>query len=277
MITRIRSDTNFLARYLTKSSSAHLNQLAHPHRQAAATESVLRNPTGSGSFRGSVYFNPSKSKDDLEPLGDVEHDPLFLLINCVFQTSNDPSLSERSFQCDVWSTVCAQIVEEGKADSDEFCLAILDVFAGIDSWPMKPQLETFLTELMQSGTFVLEPSANQVVDFTKPTETSESSGAAKIRGFFENALRTLTQLLTRGLAEDAIPKTVLDLIHATLIKINDPVKRTKAQKFFIRWYCTSYISNALIYPEVRDVLYYCFPIRILTRSEYWYHDGVSCW
>ncbi|MCJ1437608.1 hypothetical protein MMC27_006995 [Xylographa pallens] len=257
VITRIRSDPKFLARYLTKSSSAHLNKLAHPHRQAAATESILRNPTGRGSVRGSVYINPSKSKDDLEPLGDVEHDPLFLLINCVFQTSNDPGLSESCLQCDVWSTVCAQIVEEGKADSDDFCLAILDVFAGMGSWPMKPQLETFLTELMQSGTFVLEALANQVVDFTKPTETSESSGAAKVVGFFENALRTLTQLLTGGLAENAIPRTVLDLIHATLSKINDPVKRTKAQKFFIRWYCTSYISNALIYPESIGIMMEC--------------------
>ena len=254
VITRIRSDPKFLAGHLTKLSSAHLNKLAHPHRQSAATESVLRNPTGSGSVRGSIYTDQSKSMDDLQPLGDVEHDPLFLLINCVFQTSDDPGLVERSFQCDVWSTVCAEIVEEGKADSDEFCLAILDVFAGMSFWPVKPQLETFLTELMQSGTLVLEPSANQVVDFTNPTETSENSRAAKIIGFFENALRTLTQLLTDGLAENAIPKTVLDLIHATLIKIKDPVKRAKAQKFFIRWYCTSYVSNALIYPEVRNVV-----------------------
>ncbi|MCJ1382873.1 hypothetical protein MMC17_005986 [Xylographa soralifera] len=257
VITRIRSDPKFLARYFTKLSSAHLNQLAHPHRQAVATESVLRNPTGSGPVRGSVYINPSKSKDDLEPLGDAEHDPLFLLINCVFQTSDDPGLKERSFQCDVWSTVCAQIVEEGKADSDEFCLAILDVFAGMDFWPMKPQLEIFLTELMQSGTFVLEPSAKQVVDFTKPTETSESPTAAKVIGFFENALRTLTKLLTDGPAENAIPKTVLDLIHATLSKIKDSMKRTKAQKFFIRWYCTSYISNALIYPESIGIMMDC--------------------
>ncbi|MCJ1287558.1 hypothetical protein MMC26_006910 [Xylographa opegraphella] len=257
VITGMRSDPKFLARYLTKVPSAHLTNLAYPHRQTAATESVLRNPTGSGSVRGNSYIIPTKSKDDLELLGDLEPDALFLLINGVFQTSDDPSLMERSLQCDVWSTVCAQIVEEGKADSDEFCLAILDVFAGMGSWPMKPQLETFSTELMQSGTFLLEPSANLVVDFTKPTETSESSRAAKVTGFFENALKTLIQLLTDGLAENAIPKAVLDLIHATLIKIKDAAKRTKAQKFFIRWYCTSYISNALIYPESIGIMMEC--------------------
>ncbi|MCJ1396571.1 hypothetical protein MMC18_009462 [Xylographa bjoerkii] len=253
VITRIRSDPNFLAGYLTNLSSSHLNKLAHPHRRAVATESVLRNPIGSRSVGGSASINSSKSKDESEPLGDVEHDPLFLLINCMFQTSDDPGSVESSLRCGAWSTVCARIIEEGKADSDEFCLVILDVLAGMGSWPMKPQLETFLTELIQSGIFVLEFPASQVVDFTKPTETSESSRVARITEFFDNALRTLTQLLTGGLAEYAIPKAVLDLIHATLSKIGDPAKRIKARRFFIRWYCTSYISNALIYPEGQSI------------------------
>ncbi|MCJ1403012.1 hypothetical protein MMC11_006234 [Xylographa trunciseda] len=253
VIRMIRSDPKFLAGYLTNVSSSHLNKLALPHRQSAATESVLRNPTGSRSVAGSVYTSSSKSKDESGTLDHIEHDTLFLLINCVFQISDDPGSMERHLQCDVWSTICAQIVEEGKADSDEFCLAVLDIFATMDPWLLKPQLETFLKELIQSGTFVLEPPANQVVDFKKPAEISENPRVTKLTGFFENALKTLTQLLTSGPAENAISKGVLNLIHSTLSKIGDPVKRTKARKFFLRWYCTSYISNALVYPEGQSI------------------------
>ena len=255
VITRIRSDPKFLAQYLTNLPSSHLNKLAYPHRQAAATESVLRNPIGSGSVGVSAHINSSISKDELVPLDDVEHDPLFLLINCVFRTSGDPGSMEKSLQCDVWSTVCARIVEEGKADSDEFCLAILNIFAGISSWPIRPQLETFLAELMQSGLFVLEPSATQAVDFTRPKGPNETSRVANVAEFFEHALRTLIRLLTGGSFQNGIPEVVFALIHATLSKIGDPAKRASARKFFIRWYCTSYISNALIYPEVSNALH----------------------
>ena len=124
---------------------------------------------------------------------------------------------------------------------------------------MKAQLELFLMELMQSGAFLLDPAVVQPMDFTKPEERPTGKDPTVSR-FFGNALRTLTVLLTDS-ATPGIPQGVLELIRAILRKVEFPDRKAKAKKFFVRWYCTSFISNILKYPEVSDFIFRRFVSR----------------
>lgn len=257
MLCMIRSSPEYLARRLANLSTSQLSNLAQPHRQSAVLESVLRNPGAGSPFPGKLRINLAKAGEDskLPTDLDVQNGPLFVLLHYVFQDKSPSDVLERSRRCDVWSTTCAHLIEEGKADPDDFCMAILDVFATLSPWSTGPQLETFLKGLVQSGAFILEPPGDQQVDFTKSEETLELSKKTTITEYFDNALKSLTQLLTSGPSQEIMPESSLHLIHAILRKVVNLEKRKKAQNFFVRWYCTSFVSNALICPEVG------YPIR----------------
>ena len=251
---RIRSEPHFLARRIADLSSSHLDKLTRLHRNFGGTESILQS-TGTHRSESSVFpFQFSKSKRKFEELGDLESDPMFLLLHSVFDTSLGPRSQESRMRCDVWSRTCAHIIEIGKSGSDDFCMAVLDAFANMHPWPMKPQLELFLMELMQSGAFLFDTEVSQPLDFTRPEETQDVAIAATRSKFFDDALRTLVDILTGHNPESGMPQGAMDLIYATLRKIETVEKKCKAQKFFIRWYCTSFISNVLKYPEVSSVL-----------------------
>ncbi|MCJ1473608.1 hypothetical protein MMC13_002259 [Lambiella insularis] len=256
LLHRIRSKPDFLASRMASLSSSQLSKLAQPHRQAAVQESVLRHSTAGSPFLGGPGIRLVKAGEDHELHNNLslEHDPLFLLLYRVFPSTRASDASERSRRCDIWSSTCAHMIEEGKADPDEFCMAILDEFANMTSWSIAPQLEVFLRELMQSGAFILELPDEQHIDFTRSGEISGASQNTNKVAYFDNALKSLTQLLTSGPSRDSMPEDALNMIHAVLRKIKDPEKNSKAQKFFVRWYCTSFMSSALICPESRGIM-----------------------
>ena len=247
---RIRSDPHFLAHRIADMSSLHLDKLTRLHRQVGDGESILQS-NGKHRSESSVFaFQFSKSKRKLEDLGDLASDPMFLLLHSVFDTSLGPQSQESRMRCNVWSTTCAHVIEMGKSGSDEFCMVVLDTFASMHPWPMTPQLEIFLMELMQSGASIIENQASQPLDFTRPEGTQDAAIVAIRSKFFDDALRDLLDILTERNPESGMPHEALDLIYATLRKIQTAEKKSKAKKFFIRWYCTSFISNILKLPEV---------------------------
>jgi len=250
LLHRIRTDSGFLATRIANLSSSQLNKLTHPHRRSAGSDSILRT---SGVFKyaqGTLPQKLPKPKEDPAYQAGLQRDPLLLLVHGIFDTSSGPTFQESRRQCSVWSTTCARVVEAAKPGSDEFCTAILDAFVNMYPWPMKAQLELFLMELMQSGAFLLEPPVIQPLDFTKP-EGRPIGKDPTASQFFATALRTLTVLLTHS-SIPGIPQGVLELIRSILRKVESPDRKAKAKKFFVRWYCTSFISNILKYPEVSD-------------------------
>ena len=250
MLSRIRSDADFLANRIASLSTSQLNSLARPQRQAVGTESILRTTGGHKSSLGNFRSTSHTAKEPIPSQETLQHDPLFLLLHCVFDTSPGPWCQESLRQRDVWSTTCAQLLEAGDPGSDEFCMTIFDAFANKYPWPRLPQLEGFLSNLVHSGTFISNPPVERGFDFSRPDLSRNGSSATTASVFFSDALTTLIDLLTAGPSGGELPIGVLELAHATLGKIEDPEKRVRAHKFLIRWYCTSFVSNALIYPEV---------------------------
>ena len=260
-LSSIRNDSSFLADRIAKLSSFQLNNLARPHRQQPVTDSVLRSsPSFSKLDPRSFHRHPARPSDRTPTSEELLRDPLFILIHCIFDLSSIMGSMEKFRQLDVWSSVCARVIEDGKPGSDDFCLSVVDAFAAFGRWALEPELETFLTELLDTGAFILEPEVNQMVNFKEPVEPHSTPFSVAVAEYFNRALQTLIHLLVGNLPSNYGPATGLDLIRATLDKVRDPEKRTKARNFFIsRWYCASFLSNALLYPEASIITH-----RILT-------------
>ena len=255
-LTSIRTDPCFLADRIARLSSAQLNSLARPYRQSSTPDSVLHPSSIYGKFDPrNFHRNLSRTSDPLPSPEDLLRDPILLLLHGLFDSSAQWGSPERQRQLDAWSSVCARIIEDGKPGSDDFCLTILDAFADFSPWTITPELEIFLLDLVRSGDFIVGSQGNQAVNFSQDNELHNARIAVATSEFFDNALSTLVGLLTRTSVRHGVPRASLDLARTTLEKVQNPEKKVKARSFFIsRWFCTSFLSNALIWPEVKLML-----------------------
>lgn len=223
-----------------------------PHRQTLAPESVLEASPGYSKFdpRNFQRNLPRKVESSTSSTS-MMHDPLFLFLNGIFDPMSRWNSPERNRQLGIWSSVCARIIEEGKPGSDDLCLVVLDSFSEFTPWTVKPELELFLQNLVNTGHFIVDPQADQH-NASLPIEIRNARIAVAISEFFDEATTTLLELITKGTSSAGIPRAALDLVHATLSKIKDTERRNKARSFFVsRWFCTSFLSHALLFPEVR--------------------------
>jgi hypothetical protein len=270
----IRCDPGFLASRITNLSSLQLKTLAQPHRVSPVPDSGLPTSTPYRFAQSSSPVNFTKSKEDSISLEALEQDPLLLLLHGVFDTSSGPEFEESHRQLDVWSTTCARLLEAGLPGCDEFCMTVLDAFVTIHPWPLKIQLELCLAKLLQTGAFLLEPAASPPMDFSKPVESQDDRNLA-VSEYFDHALDGLIDLLTGSSGSEGLPQGAADLIQATIWKMESAKRKVKAQGFFIRWYCTSFISNVLRFPEVSNRSECSIKDTCSQVTELWYHDELS--
>ena len=252
LICKIRTDPGFLADRIIKLSSSQLYDLTRPHKVSITTESTTQTPTGLARFDLRNHRKPhANPKDSREQLSAMQHDPLVLLIHGIFDVSSISGYKESYQQLDVWSTVCAQTIADGKPGSDDFCIAVLNSIAASEPWRLEPQLEVLLLDLLRSGAFLFDRSRPRSVDFTQPTELHDARLAIATSEFYAKSLNRILNLITQGPPEVAVPRRSSSLIQAILDKIADPGKKTKAKNFFVtRWYIGTFISDAVIFPEV---------------------------
>ena len=252
LICKIRTDPRFLADRIAKLSSSQLYDLTRPHKISITTESITQTPTGLARFDLRKHRKPDANlKDSRELLPTMQHDPLVLLIHGIFDVSSISGSKESYQQLDVWSTVCAQTIADGKPGSDDFCITVLNSIATSEPWKLEPQLEILLLDLLRSGAFLFDQSRARSVDFTQPTESHDARIAIATSEFYAKSLDRILSLIAQGPPELAVPRRTLSLIQAILDKIADPGKKTKAKNFFVtRWYIGTFISDAVIFPEV---------------------------
>ena len=256
-LTKIRTDPDFLSDRICHLSSADLLALISPCRSATVVESVLHNQSHGKAQDFVKNHRPETESSSLDALkGFHRQDPMFALLYDIFDDSSKPGSSEYGRRIDIWSTTCARTTALGKRGSDEFLTATLNSFAGLQEWPLKSKLELFLTRILQEGAFLLDPPANEVMDFRQPLEIRKASAVIAGSNFFDQAIKDVFVILTQGSARDSIPGAVLDFARAFLNKIQDPSIRLRAKNFVAaKWYFSSFLPNILVHPEVSRVSY----------------------
>lgn len=250
-LVNIRTNDGFLSDCVSGKSPTELTALTSSYQPVSLVGSVLQNHShakvraeGYGCQNGTL----ASGLDALRTFH--RNDPYHLLLYGVFDDSTNPRSIEYRLRSDTWSTTCARVLVDGKRGSDEFAITTLDAFAGLQSWVQAPQLEAFLMKCLHDGAFLLDPP--QPTDFKQPVEIRNAQAVIAGSHFFDKALKTLFQLLADGPMEAGVPESALEFAHATLRKIEDPRIRLKAKTFMIsRWYFQCFLSNILVYPEVR--------------------------
>lgn len=258
---RLRSDPGFVSDRISKLSSEQLKKLIRLHGPLEPGR-IFRGHQPQGRYDSrNVHRGMPKSNEAEISVDDLLSDPLLLMVHGVFDRND----AERSYQCDVWSSVCAKLLEDGKPGSNEFCITVMNLFVDLPDWNATPKLELLLSDLVSSGASFLEAGAsNTQFAYAQPRDASTATST-----FLESYIPRLLDLLCNNPA----PSQALDLIRLILAKILDPDRKLVARNFlFLRWYCASFLFNAIIYPEVNDSLQHLCNLTDLLK-ESWHDDG----
>ena len=255
-LTRIRTDPSFLSDRISQLSPTELTALTSSYHPAGIDFSILQNHShGKSQFfsRDSQMMKLSRRMDNIQWFHN--RDPFFALLYCVFDSAAIPGSHEYGQRMRIWSTVCARTMVDGfggsRPGSDELAIALLDAFANLQDWPLKPNMELYLMGIIAKGAFLLESPASISVNFKEPLETHKARAAIAEADFFEQALSDLFELLASDGVQQAVPASVLVFARAVLHEIDDAKFRLRAQQFIvIRWYFATFISSVIVYPEV---------------------------
>ena len=250
-LTQIRTDPSFVAERISRLSESQLKRLTRSHRQHAHGESVLQTNRSYGRYdpRG-FHRSMAKPSEHTPSIDELMGDPLMLLIHGLFDSSSGPQSPERRRQLAVWSSVCCRLIEEGKPGSDDFCITVLNAFAEVSDWPLASRLELFLAELVTSGGPLLENLNSRATHSGQLPNREYSDSSALFSNFFDKALNSLLDLFVVD-PEQAVPEQAMAVLRSILDRIENQERRLTARNFFfLRWFCGSFLYNAIVFPEV---------------------------
>lgn len=247
-LAKLRSEPSCLADCLSSLISTELVALTSNYRSANGLVSIL---PGRPNLKPQRFGKgPGVASKNRWSLDYGQEDPFFVLFYGIFDDSQGPETWEYCQRIEVWANVCSKIMVDAKRGSDEVVTTTLDAFASLQEWSLKPRLESYLTDLLRRGAFLLEPATDQATDFEEPLEIRNAKAAISASEFFEKSIQTLFTLLAVHLS-NTIPPGLRDLIRSVLGKIEDSKVRNRAEVFMLsKWFFCSFISNMLIYPEV---------------------------
>ncbi|KAF3920077.1 hypothetical protein AA313_de0200547 [Arthrobotrys entomopaga] len=246
-ISTLRSNPKFLADRLCKLSPGDLDTIAKSNQITQTQESVL--PVN----KKTVTPNPTAPVPTLavdKLLGFHRLDPLHTLIHTIFANSSGPDSDEDRRRTDVWSTVCARLLNEKRGE--KFLYAVMDSWSSMREWPAKNNIEVCLMKMLQDGASVLmldrqEDTSNDKVrqDLIRKQEEE----------FYVKATRSLFQTLDDEPCAGGIPEGILELGHAILEKIDDPKRKKLAEVFIVaKWFFGRYLNTAIQYPEYHGMM-----------------------
>ena len=184
------------------------------------------------------------------------HDPLSALIYTVFANSSGPDSAEDLRRTDAWATTCARLIVEAKAGGEPIIRSVLDAWAGMRDWPAKNNLELYLMNVLQDGQFLIdrwEAHASRPASGIAQMTDKELEYATE--EFFDRCVKKLFDVIDDEPSAGGIPEGVLEIGQAIMKKLSGPHKKFRhaAETVIIhRWFFSSYLRNALIWPEVRN-------------------------
>ena len=263
-VSAIRTNPDFLATRIVSLSQQELAVLTSFRSQFGSKESIFASGKGGGNAKKSTSLSASPTPIK-QLLCFQRHDPLSALIYTIFANSSGPDSAEDLRRTEAWATTCARLISEDKAGGEALVRGVLDTFAGMREWPAKANLELFLMNAIQDGYFLLEKAESQ----TTGSGVLAESVINKVREyaaeeFFDRSVRRLLELIDDEPSAGGMPEGIME-IGSAILKRMGPSKRlrNRAETYILhRWFFSSYLPNALIWPEVSrfDFHYRCYQV-----------------
>ncbi|KAL8754829.1 MAG: hypothetical protein Q9199_004072 [Rusavskia elegans] len=250
-LSSLRTDNNFLADRLSSLSFSELIELLGRSNTSRRSQSIFQGQP-QRSTPGHSRSLPSQEHElALDKLRNFHQgDPFFVLSHGIFGTASTQGSKEQFYKDHIWSTGCARVIAEGRPGSDDFTTCILDAFFDSSSWSLKPRLETYITQALQGGAFLVDPASREPADLKEPLEIRNANAVIAKSNFFDQALKDLLGILLSSSTISMLPDGLHTFIHCTLGRIQNTEIRKRARNFIVsKWFVSSILAQALTNPE----------------------------
>ena len=276
---QLRTNPDYLATRICSLSSSELTAFLSFHKGLEPVESVL--PFHGRSAARSHASAPGRSNSNLDIerlLSFQRHDPLSILIHTCFANSAGPDSSEDQRRLDIWATALARLISEPKSSSEQFLIAVLNIWTAMRDWSGKSNMEWYLMKILEDGAFLLDRAEDQHGTRFHLSDWNHSDEIAA-KEFYNKAVNDLFELVDD---EDAtgIPEGLLELGNAILRKLDN--KYVENTSRWLVWRCLFFVFllGVIIHPESYGMLaeYHITPYareKILKKVAMKAHEYVS--
>ncbi|KAI9731873.1 MAG: hypothetical protein M1834_004324 [Cirrosporium novae-zelandiae] len=254
LLNRIRNEPDFLADRIASLSSLQLSSLAASYQSLDTVGSVLsqhpRLRIASPSPKRSA--NPGSAVERLFSL--ERSDPFSTLLFNIFGNSWDLHSPEYLRRSQAWSAVCARLIREGRTGSEHFITSVLNAWASATAWPLKTNLELYLSETLHNGAFLLDTQDDSSLFKAEPT-SDPTEMQSRVNCFFENATSRIFNLLDDSVINFGLPKGVVAFAAAILDKLHDTKKQRTFRNFLLAtWFGSKLLFNTILFPESQALM-----------------------
>lgn len=278
-LAQLRTNPDYLATRICSLSSHELTAFLSFHKGLEPVESVLPFHGRSAARSHASASGRSNSTLDIERLLSFQrHDPLSILIHTCFANSAGPDSSEDQRRLDIWATALARLISEPKSSSEQFLLAVLNIWTAMRDWSGKSNMEWYLMKILEDGAFLLDRAEDQHGTRFNLSDWNHSDEVAA-KEFYNKAVNDLFELVDD---EDAtgIPEGLLELGNAILKKLDN--KYVENTSRWLVWRCLFFVFllGVIIHPESYGMLaeYHITPYareKILKKVAMKAHEYVS--
>lgn len=237
-LRKVRRDHDWVARRVSGLSADELDKFLCRPAQCERQSASLRDTTREA---------PSLPRQD-SPY------PLYSLI---FTPFLPPGLSdfEDDQRLSLSATLIYRLIKDNKqtGKAEKLCLSIMDAWATLHGWPALKHFEILLTDILQTGTKLIERADTKVLGkssqhhgyhfkLPKRDEVEEE--------FYSNAVRNIFKLLD-STQLGGLPPGALTLGHAIMSHVHEDERRHYESFIILQWFFNRFLSTAIHRPEVR--------------------------
>ncbi|WEW56089.1 hypothetical protein PRK78_001524 [Emydomyces testavorans] len=252
ILTRVRTNPNFLFQCLDNLTPAQLSALISPAHALEVGDAS--SPLGSRHKPPSLFSRRTSSHSHAfkeHAFAFERTDPLSALLFNVYAAPLASNSPEARLRLDVWSSTCAKLISYGGSGHYSFIGQILSIWSSATEWKAKPKFEIYLMDVLQKGAFLLEyPDSRRLgldSDSFDPLRTDVAEQ------FFQSAVHGLFAVLDDS--DAGLPTGAIELGNAILEKIGTTETRQRFLDFiFFQWLFRKFLPNALCYPETHGLL-----------------------
>lgn len=244
ILTLARTDSQFLFRCIAPLIPSHLSSLISPVHTVDVNDVPPRGRTQPLFSKRATSQSPTFKE---HVFAFERTDPLSTLVFNTFAHPLDSDSPEAQLRLDVWSSTCAKLISHGGSGHYSFVGHLLSCWAGAREWKAKSMFETYLMNVLQEGSFLLEQHDLRHLgldgQFLDPLQTDVAEN------FFQSAVSTLFEVLDDP--DGGLPAGALEFGNAILGHLNMAESRKRFSEYlFFQWFFCKFLYNALSYPEV---------------------------
>lgn len=249
-IGKVRHDGHFVADRLAALTHKELVSLLPEKGRPKSTDSIFGSSprTSSRTSRHLGFVADGQT----ELLSSFEFGSLLETLVFAVRGISNVELASDPTATDLWSTVCARMISDQKPGFERFVPAVINLWATSSPWPGKDRLDTWLSQVLQDGTPLLEQPNKQTFRVRAQGQAdSNAESEARIAQYLANSVNSLLELLGDPKEATVIPQGALNMCHAISRKLQQSHHQQQAFPNFVltRWLFSSFVLDAITLPE----------------------------